>query len=155
MTSYQYRKSHCGDKTILRPSYLHNGISYTGKMSSLYWIRALMQLILEIWRYVSWLVVTDTACHPGRCRHNDHSFVTMKYQIINSPLFCIVKHQSILHSVNRLQGKSILNRPHTFDVSTSWILFFFWARCLRMWTQLRVDILRIEAKNILSPLLMH
>ena len=41
MTSYQYRKSHCGDKTILRPSYLHNGISYTGKTTSLYWIRAL------------------------------------------------------------------------------------------------------------------
>ena len=41
MSSYRYRKSHCGDKTILRPSYLHNGISYTGKMSSLYWIRAL------------------------------------------------------------------------------------------------------------------
>ena len=41
MLSYQYRKSHCGDKTILRPSYLHNGISYTGKMTSLYWIRAL------------------------------------------------------------------------------------------------------------------
>ena len=32
MKSYQYRKSHCGDKTILRPSYLHNGISYTGKI---------------------------------------------------------------------------------------------------------------------------
>ena len=40
MTSYQHRKSHCGDKTILRPSYLHNGISYSGKMTSLYWIRA-------------------------------------------------------------------------------------------------------------------
>ena len=39
MSSCQYRKSHCGDKTILRPSYLHNGISYTGKMTSLYWIR--------------------------------------------------------------------------------------------------------------------
>ena len=38
--SYQHRKSHCGDKTILRPSYLQNGISYTGKMTSLYWIRA-------------------------------------------------------------------------------------------------------------------
>ena len=37
--SCQYRKSHCGDKTILRPSYLHNGISYTGK-TFLYWIRA-------------------------------------------------------------------------------------------------------------------
>ena len=40
MSSYQYRKSHCGDKTVVRSSYLHNGISYTGKMSSLYWIRA-------------------------------------------------------------------------------------------------------------------
>ena len=40
MPSYQYRKSHCGDKTVVRSSYLHNGISYTGKMSSLYWIRA-------------------------------------------------------------------------------------------------------------------
>ena len=33
MPSYQYRKSHCGDKTILRPSYLHNRFSYTGKMA--------------------------------------------------------------------------------------------------------------------------
>ena len=41
MTSYQYRKSHWGDKTVVRSSYLHNGISYTGKMSSLYWIGAL------------------------------------------------------------------------------------------------------------------
>ena len=31
MLSYQYRNSHCGDKTILLPSYVHNGISYTGK----------------------------------------------------------------------------------------------------------------------------
>ena len=28
MISYPYMKSHCGDKTILRPSYLHNWISY-------------------------------------------------------------------------------------------------------------------------------
>ena len=41
MLSYQYRKSHCGDKTILRPSYLHNGISHTDKMTSLYSIGAL------------------------------------------------------------------------------------------------------------------
>ena len=38
MSSYQYRKSHCGGKTIWQLSYLHNGISYTGKMISLYWI---------------------------------------------------------------------------------------------------------------------
>ena len=47
-TSYQYGKSHCGYKMILRPSYLHNGISYTGKMTYLYWIRALNSL----WKYL-------------------------------------------------------------------------------------------------------
>ena len=46
-TSCQYRKSHCGDKTILRPSYLHNGISYTGKTASLYWFRALVLVALS------------------------------------------------------------------------------------------------------------
>ena len=40
MPSYQYRKSHCGDKTVAISSYLHNGVSYTGKTTSLYWIRA-------------------------------------------------------------------------------------------------------------------
>ena len=40
MPSYQYRKSHCGDKTVVRSSYLHNGNSYTSKTTSLYWIRA-------------------------------------------------------------------------------------------------------------------
>ena len=28
MLSYQYRKFHCGDKMVVRSSYLHNGISY-------------------------------------------------------------------------------------------------------------------------------
>ena len=45
--SYQYRKFHCGDKKILKPPYLHNGISYTGK-TSLYWIRTLGHV--SIWR---------------------------------------------------------------------------------------------------------
>ena len=39
--SYQYKNSHWGDQTILRPSCPHNEISYTGKTTSLYWIRAL------------------------------------------------------------------------------------------------------------------
>ena len=42
MLSYQDRKSHCGDKTVVRSSYLHNGISYTGKTASLYWISPLV-----------------------------------------------------------------------------------------------------------------
>ena len=51
MPSCQYRNSHCGDKTILRPSYLHNGFSYTCKMTSLHWIRALFILHCpSLWR---------------------------------------------------------------------------------------------------------
>ena len=49
MPSYKYRKSHCGDKTILRPSYLHNRISYTGKMASLYWIRT-QRVKCAVWK---------------------------------------------------------------------------------------------------------
>ena len=50
MSSYQYKKSHCGDKTILRPSYLHIEISYTGKMLSSYWIGA--QVVIRLRRPV-------------------------------------------------------------------------------------------------------
>ena len=39
---YQCRKSHCGYNTVVRSSHLHNGISYTGKMASLFWISPLM-----------------------------------------------------------------------------------------------------------------
>ena len=56
MPSYQYRKSHCGDKTVVRSSYLHNGISYTGKMVSFYWIspqlpRKSAQILLPNWQF--------------------------------------------------------------------------------------------------------
>ena len=37
----EYRDSHSGDKMILQPSYLHNRITYTGKRTCLYWIRAM------------------------------------------------------------------------------------------------------------------
>ena len=59
MSFYQYRKSHCGDKTISRLSYLHNGISYTGKMTSLYWIRA---LISPTWSAHCWAATQIDVC---------------------------------------------------------------------------------------------
>ena len=37
MWSYQYGKSQCGDKTVIRSSY-HNDNSDTGNIGSLYWI---------------------------------------------------------------------------------------------------------------------
>ena len=50
MSSYQSRKFHYGDKTVVRSSYLHNGISYTGKTTSLYWIRP--QGVRSTWLYM-------------------------------------------------------------------------------------------------------
>ena len=50
MSSCQYKNSHCGDKMILRPSCLHNGISYTGKMTSFYWISPQAPVPLTVFR---------------------------------------------------------------------------------------------------------
>ena len=70
MPSYQYRKSHCGDKKILGPSYLHYGISYTGKTTSLYWIGALvsnhnktqqsMNCLPNSWDILSTMLINST-----------------------------------------------------------------------------------------------
>ena len=75
MSSYQYRKSHCGDKTVITLSYLHNGISYTGK-TSLYWIRT-----LEI-----------TKKHAQKCNHKHFPGSTqiIGSLLVKSKLFQIV-----------------------------------------------------------------
>ena len=66
MLFYQYRKSHCGDKMVVRSSYLHNGISYTGKMSSLYWIRAQGSMDSPYKEPVKWKAFP---CHDMFCRY--------------------------------------------------------------------------------------
>ena len=67
MLSYQYRKSHSGDKTVVRSSYLHNGISYTGKMTSLYWIRAMVYCTTHsLWIHD---VLHLNLCHKCRCKY--------------------------------------------------------------------------------------
>ena len=50
MWSSQCRKSHCGDKMVVNSSDLYNGISYTGKMASLFQISPLYLFKL----YVHW-----------------------------------------------------------------------------------------------------
>ena len=84
MSSYQYRKSHCGDKTVVRSSYLHNGISYADIMSSLYWIRAQK----NFGKITAWLELTNwtqqstddghNSCGitETKSRHIDNLFVT-------------------------------------------------------------------------------
>ena len=57
MPSYQYRKTLCGDKMIVSLSYLHNGISHTGKIASLYLIGPLVA-ILAVWYHITVDVMT-------------------------------------------------------------------------------------------------
>ena len=68
MLSCQYRLSHCGDKTILWQSYLHNGISYIHKIS-LCWTRALV--IYHIRGNLKHCELLPDICpphlHSGRC----------------------------------------------------------------------------------------
>ena len=52
MLSYQYRKSHCGDKMVVRSSNLHNEISYIGKMASLYWISPLAVMSFSVFLHI-------------------------------------------------------------------------------------------------------
>ena len=64
LPEHQYRNSHYGCKTILRWSYLHNGISYTGKTTSLYWIRAQdSQCVAQ------WLVDASASNHDHDLTH--------------------------------------------------------------------------------------
>ena len=73
MPSCQYRKSHCGDK-IVRPSYLHNGISYTGKTISLYWIGAqssmydVADVVVDVdFKQATWFILQKVALSRGEC----------------------------------------------------------------------------------------
>ena len=85
MLSYQYRKSHCGDTTVVRSSYLHNGISYTGKISSLYWVRALVIIFqlqaqrINVWRpeQNGWHIADASSWKKILCLHSN--FTQKKY----------------------------------------------------------------------------
>ena len=119
MSSYQYRKSHCGDKTVVRSSYLHNGISYAGKMSSLYWIRALM---IWIWRQF-------TTEHGAAVRYwciNSFHVIHMQFSpcnwlIYNETMHCLpyICRSSfvILHNEIRDRSMAIQNECHNLSAS--------------------------------------
>ena len=62
MLSYQDRKSHCDDKTAVASSYTHNGISYTDKMVSLYWISPQQYIVNAVEDIKVWLCVYYEIC---------------------------------------------------------------------------------------------
>ena len=83
MQSYLYSTSHCGNKTVVRSSYLHNMISYSGKMTSwislqcpttsLYWNSPLIPLVIFHTDFVNDICVimivfwNTLMCIPDRC----------------------------------------------------------------------------------------
>ena len=110
---------------IRRSSYLHNGISYTGKMSSLYWIRALVIIFrtiydfhqkgYRIWRRVIiWinllilLAISNVWCIP-RPNFPDNKFTDVFMNIIYNMCLDItlLKLLSHLTGANELIGDKI------------------------------------------------
>ena len=111
MPSYQYRKSHCEDKTIFRPSYLHSGISYIGKMPSLYRIRALS--IIAIW------VPADVPADSNACwRNNDYKIVHI------SRMVSLAMYHVVFVFVDQTTWCTIFK-----DIS--WCIHIFWESWLR------------------------
>ena len=72
---YQYSKSHCGDKTILRSSSLHNGIYFTGKMASLHWTWVLIVYLRN--NKLKLLLIIQT--RHGKCVRYNFSAHKAKY----------------------------------------------------------------------------
>ena len=99
MSPYQYRKSHCGDKTVERSSYLHNGI--TGKMTSLYWIiprdssnghQSNMLYSKNILAYINTEI---------RILNNSVQFITFLCSVYRTRMWYTVKKLSFVPSIAR------------------------------------------------------
>ena len=122
MSSYQQRKSHCGDKTILRPSYLHKGISYTGKTTSLYWIRVLMcWWHAHIWSHpVIWSHIHFPPCSALMVS-------TWKARVVS----CGIKRRECLYTIYRIMYGMLWimdfwSQVRWFEVSRSHYLYVRW-----------------------------
>ena len=87
------------DKTILQLSYLHNGISYTGKTTSLYWIGALVIIRHDI----------DLVCLPiqfsNMVKYSWYSVLLQHTQILHDIAYSLtmtkVEHRLDSHSQYR------------------------------------------------------
>ena len=94
MSSYQYRKSHCGDKTVVRSSYLHNGISYTGKTISLYWVGAQVEFDNYWKEYINTNVTPLWFIHHQRvmqCFQSDVGLLEELAEILFHILICYIE----------------------------------------------------------------
>ena len=145
MPSYQYRTSHCRDKTILRPSYRHNGIFYTNKMisqlnqgldvnnielsyHSTWWIallilRAELQLIAGTYmmRYSEVIILVSTTVFMG------HHFNKGRYPSGHRPnwVICDCFRQLRYHIEKCIVSDKASVFPLRWMHYTTWALLFF------------------------------
>ena len=145
MSFYQYGKSHCRDKKILWPSCLNNDISCTGKMASLYRIRAQLMCtwILRTW-LTHWGRVTAPSDYLNQCwdivnwalgnklqwKFNQNSNISFKKMHLKmssvkwrpfylglNVLMCMLN----MHLVRKMQQFQLeLNEQWCFQPGTSW-----------------------------------
>ena len=94
-------KSHCGDKTILWPSYLHNRISYTGKMASLYWVGALVTL-------------TMTCCYFAICNHQCDLEQSVSVQFASGSPYLMKNWYQFSNQINLLSVKWVCYNQFKF-----------------------------------------
>ena len=108
MSSYQYGKSHCGDKTVVRSSYLHNGISYTGKTTYLYWIGALVSI-----GGISKFIPQDTVW----CNYLSSLYLAFRYQFHKWFISSLMKsYENLIYLDSNLMIQSAL-RLHKYHYS--------------------------------------
>ena len=130
---------------ILRTSYLHNGVSYTGKMTSLYWIkaltpcgiRALAKIVLTHWGRVTHICVgnlaiigSDNGLSPGRRQ----AIIWTKAGILligtlgtnfsdislNRNLYIFIQENSFENIVRKTAA--ILSQPQCVNYRGKWVL---------------------------------
>ena len=120
MSSYQYRKSHCGDKTILRPSCLHNGISYTGKTTSLYWIGALVTAITNSWGDLLGVGLSAAICyaHSGTICYPGAISPVFVLRVLPRPWYTVEMPQAPTELI-RLATLRTEHTRHTHDILTN------------------------------------
>ena len=142
MLPYYYRKSHCGDKTVVRSSYLNNASSYSGKMSSLYWFRPLVAILL--WQQLHYFITFySSSLIPGQnasgclplCNTNIVHTMTVLMSKLESPIlhqictfvWSLVKMSTEQTTTNKTlriqkwqQTKMLINRkPRPTETSTN------------------------------------
>ena len=134
MSSYQYRKSHCGDKTISRPSYLHNGISYAGKTTPLYWIKDQSSMSMSYSSF-AWKTPNKRSWKPARTFSSpmiildsfdwNHKWQTLRHNWQTScnalsrlTLFCHGKRtanqSNYISNINSVNGCMIIHALHIY-----------------------------------------